>query len=143
MTVMSLSAPGCAAAPPQSERASPAQDAYDVPRLLAEGDQVLGKPIRIEGVLENAGSNYFTDRQIVLRAKDGARVPVQPWLPLTAAPGGGSGGQPVLTNYLGKSVRLEAVLEEAPMKGLGVVRRLRVISAEALSQARPRDPPRR
>jgi hypothetical protein len=74
-----------------------------------------GKVLKVDGTLENAGKNYFTDRRLVLRQHEGAdTMPVQwPGLPLDVprAPGASKNRPSTLSDYLGKKVLVVGVLE--------------------------------
>ena len=95
------------------------------PSQVATNKGVLtGKEIRVEGVLLNEGTNYFTDRRLTV--KDSAAAP-EPGLPVklqlpTEVPPGPSGEQtspPVLSQYLGKKVVLDGILKEDFIRGFG------------------------
>src|SRR5262245_24526289 len=95
LVAMSGAAPGPAAELP---RLTPSQ-------VLANPQAFTGKRIVVEGLLDNAGTNFFTDLRLVLKNVEGSgAIFVQPWLPLEVPPGpGGAGPEPeTLAAYLNK-----------------------------------------
>ena len=74
-----------------------------------------GKTLKVDGTLENAGKNFFTDRRLVLRQLEGTdSVPVQwPGMAMDVArPPGSKSRPPMLSDYLGKKVAVVGVLEQ-------------------------------
>jgi len=68
-----------------------------------------GKLVQVKGVLSNSGINYFTDLKITLNDGQGNSIRVQPWLPLSVPPprpGGPRDRPALLSDYLGKTIRL-------------------------------------
>jgi len=102
-------------------------------RALAETPEAyFGRRIEVSGQLENAGTNYFTDLRVVLEDSEGNAIYVTPWLPLEfppSPPGVSRPRPPTLSDYLGKRVKLVAILEHTTFKGIGEVYSLRVKSA--------------
>lgn len=97
-----------------------------------DGDQA--EIMTLEGKLQNAGTNYFTDRRIVLKDSKG-EIDVQAWLPLTAAePSSGSDKPEVLSDYLGKHVVLTGMVSKQPIKGVGVTEVFVVENANVASK---------
>jgi hypothetical protein len=83
-------------------------------RLAAKPASFAGRPLTVKGVLNNAGSNYFTDLKLVL-SDGGSAVAVLPWLPLEVPPRrpGAAGDRPaVLSDYLGKQVKITGSLRK-------------------------------
>src|SRR5262245_17993985 len=83
-----LLAMGAAAPSPAAElpRLTPSQ-------VLANPEAFAGKRIVVEGLLDNAGTNFFTDLRLVLKDIEGSgALFVQPWLPLEVPPGPGGAG---------------------------------------------------
>ena len=105
-----------------------------------------GKTLKVDGTLENAGKNYFTDRRLVLRQLEGTdSVPVQwPGMAMDVArPPGSRSRPPMLSDYLGKKVAVVGVLEQVAGRD-GVARYTLVIrsaknrrSTCTASEARP------
>jgi hypothetical protein len=88
----------------------------DISELAAGPAKMEGRQVAVEGVLENAGANYFTDLRPVLRDGRGGEIPVNAWLPLSVPPPrpGEAGHRPRLTSdLLGKRVRLWGVWEKS------------------------------
>jgi hypothetical protein len=86
--------------------------AATVTALAAKPAAYAGRTVTVTGRLDNAGSSYFTDLRLVL-TDGGSSVPVRPWLPLEAPPSrpGGGGHRPaVLSDYLGKRLRITGCL---------------------------------
>ncbi len=103
--------------------------------LAAQPQAYVKKPIRVEGLLENEGKNYFTDLRIVLKSEEDDFVYVRPWLPveLPPMPPGVTGKRPeTLAKYLGKKVELTAVLDRGTLKSVGEVYCLEVRSAKII-----------
>lgn len=122
----------CAARAPQGEPEAtitpPSRPLVTVKALLDAPARHRDQPFRVAGTLANLGTNYFTDQRIVLRDADGRTIPVRPWLPMEmpkGPPGAPKRGE-VLSDYLGKSVVLEATLVRGDMPRLGVVDYLKV-----------------
>lgn len=94
-----------------------------------------GTTVKVQGRLENAGTNYFTDKRLVLIDKaSGSQVNVREWLPASIAlPRSGAMPKPVVTSdYLGKEVVVTGRVEEQPVKGVGVTKVLIVEGVEVL-----------
>ena len=110
--------------------------AAELPRLtpsqvLANPDAFAGKRIVVEGLLDNAGTNFFTDLRLVLKDVEGSgALFVQPWLPLEAPPGPGAGPEPeTLAAYLDKRVILQGIYQQDNIPRVGRTRVLVVESA--------------
>jgi M6 family metalloprotease-like protein len=119
--------------PPKASPAAPTavsslgQQAAASPQARAPDDKVTiaelqknpaayaGKTLKVDGTLENAGRNYFTDRRLVLRQPEGTgSVPVRwPGMPLDVPrpPGANKSRPSTLSDYLGKKVEVVGVLE--------------------------------
>ncbi len=77
--------------------------------LTREQGKYDGKLVQVKGVLSNSGINYFTDLKITLSDGQGNSIRVQPWLPISVPPprpGGPRNRPALLSDYLGKSIRL-------------------------------------
>jgi hypothetical protein len=90
--------------------------------VLQNKDKLLNNPIVVEGVLENKGTNFFTNSQLVIK-QTGAddflivrmRVPLETIRPpndIQAVP-------TTKSDVLGKKVKLQGVLREETVKGVG------------------------
>lgn len=108
---------GCAAPASQAaEVRSPAADSsqskvVSIEDLVAKPEVYVEQPIRVRGKLRNAGTNYFTDRRIVLTDAKGRILDVKPWLPLSRpAPSGRTQSGPTLAEYLDHEVEIEGSL---------------------------------
>lgn len=89
----------------------------DISALAAEPSKMEGRRVSVEGTMENAGGNYFTDLRPVLRDGRGGEVPVNAWLPLSVPPPrpvGNDRNRPrLMSDLLGKRVRLSGIWEKA------------------------------
>ena len=98
----------CAAHPTSTIEPQPVVTLADVVAKPQEYDE---KPIRVRGRLQNAGTNYFKDRRIVLTDGKGNNLEVRPWLPLSRPP---SSAQTqtgtTLADFLDHQVELEGTL---------------------------------
>ena len=106
-----------------------------VKSLVESAEKFLKKTVRISGRLENAGKNYFTDLDVVLKDAQGNSIRVRPWLPvaLPPPPPGPVGKRPeVLSQYLGKEVELTGVVERGTVRKAGEVYLLEVKSARVV-----------
>ena len=112
--------------------------AISVKQLAERGDAMLGRRVRVVGILKNIGTNYFTDLRVVLKdpSLDGGFVYVRPWLPIElppALPRGRPEKTPdTLSKYLDQRVELTAVFKKATLKHVGEVRLLEVESVRIL-----------
>ncbi len=94
----------------------------------------LHKSVRLKGRLENEGKNLFTDVRIVLKDGEGNFLHVRPWAPISLPPPPGRSGQrpPVISDFLGKEVELEAVVRRGTIRKAGEVYLLEVKSAKVV-----------
>ena len=108
-----------------------AADAITPSEALADSKVEKGAVVKVEGTLENAGTNYFTDRRLVLKEVDGeGEINVQAWLPMTAQPSTDpSKRREVMSDFLGKKVILTGKVTQQPVKGVGVTEVLVVKAA--------------
>jgi hypothetical protein len=125
---------GCAPQVPPGDPSvspTPSLPLVTLKALLEKLAAYRDRAFRVSGVLENAGTNYFTDQRLVLRDKDGRTVPVRAWLPMEMPKGlpDRPKGGPVMSDFLGKTVTLEATLVRGEMPRLGVVDYLKVDKA--------------
>jgi len=121
----------CAAAPTEQDRQ--AEPVVSVEALATSPDQYLGKTVRVKGILENEGTNYFTDMRLVLKDQEGNFVHVRPWLPLETPPAPPNAPEPkpeTLSRFLGETVDLVATLDRDTVRRVGEVYLLVVKSAK-------------
>jgi len=87
-----------------------------IDKLTAEPFGMMGRRIEVRGVLQNLGTNYFTDLKLVLMNKEGQSIPVSAWLPLSVPPprpGSDPKNRPALiSDPLGREVKLFGVWEK-------------------------------
>jgi len=71
--------------------------------------------LETEGVLKNAGGNYFTDLRLVLTGNKGGEIEVTAWAPLEVPPPRPGPNRPrrpkVMSDFLGKKMNLTGRLE--------------------------------
>jgi|SRR5262245_32779761 len=104
-------------------------------QIIANLDDFMQKRVTVRGMLVNEGTNYFTDRRLVLKDASGAvgnGLAVMAWVPAETAPGQNtqSGSASVLSDYLDKTVVMEGVIGEITQKGIGKTKGLRVESVK-------------
>ena len=87
----------------------------------------IGQEVVVKGVLYNKGSNYFTDRQLVVAGEGsaGAELPVASPAPLEVPPGASEPSpdqkpHPNLSDLVGKKVLLRGRLQRETVKGKGL-----------------------
>ena len=104
--------------------------------LLAKQDQLTNKPVVVQGILSNSGTNYFTDLRVILKDNTDAAagVIVQPWLPIETRQHQTDGSPPTakLSDFLGKKVEIHGVLTDSVVKHVGPAKILRVESVRIL-----------
>jgi hypothetical protein len=86
--------------------------------------KLLNKQLVVEGTLQNAGTNYFTNSRLVLKQSDSTDVlVVKLRVPLEIPrPANDTQNSPATaSDYLGKKVRIKGVLKEENVRGLGRV----------------------
>lgn len=108
-----------------------------VKEVARNPEAYLKQFLRVAGKLENKGENLFTDLKVVLRDAEDNEIYVRPWLPISLPPRppGSSGAKPpVLSDYLGRRVEVDAVLERGTLKKLGEVYILNVKSAKIVRE---------
>ena len=123
-----------------SANAQPVPGKVTPTELLSKMQELVGRPVTVEGTLTNAGTNYFTDLRVVLKdSKDASEgVLVQPWLPVSLPPHQSSAdaSTPTLAEYLGKKVIIKGVLTDGVLKNVGQTKVLRVESAQIIEYRR-------
>jgi hypothetical protein len=123
----------CAASPTVQDRQ--AAPVVSVEALASSPEKYLGKTVRVKGLLENEGTNYFTDLRLVLKDQDGDFVHVRPWLPLETPPGPPNSPTrrpATLSTFVGKTVELVATLDRDTVRRVGEVYLLVVQSAKVV-----------
>ncbi|WP_439397252.1 hypothetical protein ACRQ5Q_09145 [Bradyrhizobium sp. PMVTL-01] len=76
----------------------------------------------VEGVLENEGTNYFTNSRLVIRQPGSDKsvvVRLRTPLEIQRLPSEQQSIPPTQADYLGKKVKIQGVLKEQFVKGLG------------------------
>ncbi len=88
----------------------------------------IGEELVLKGVLKNLGTNYFTDRKLVLVGADGSSFAVEVPMALEVpnGPGGGEPGPATLSDVLGKEVVVRGKLTLAPTTLDNLSRALRI-----------------
>ena len=107
----------CPGALPQEVAISPAE--------ATSGEVVRGTEVVVEGVLTNEGTNYFTDRKLVVtgQGEQGGEIAVTVPAPLETARGGTSSDEAspeALSDILGKRVVLRGRVHKEMQKGVGL-----------------------
>ncbi|MDA9414094.1 hypothetical protein XH81_04355 [Bradyrhizobium sp. CCBAU 25360] len=76
----------------------------------------------VEGVLENEGTNYFTNSRLVIEQPGSDKsvvVRLRTPLEIQRPPSGQQSIPPTQADYLGKKVKIQGVLKEQFVRGLG------------------------
>lgn len=108
-----LTASAVACAQQGEPAVEPAPPLVTVETLTAKPEEYAGRLVRVRGRLENAGTNYFRDRRIVLTDGKNHTVNVKPWLPLSVPPSAQSETRPTLAAYLDRQVELSGSLTKS------------------------------
>ena len=90
---------------------------------MLSSNVIRGTEVVVKGVLVNEGTNYFTDRQLVVRGKDksSGSIAVTSPAPLTTARPQNTELAPVsLQDVLGKEVVVRGHIQQQPMTGSGL-----------------------
>jgi hypothetical protein len=106
LVALTLSFEGCAQrAEPAAAQSGP--KAVALSDLVAKPENYRDQQVRVQGRLENAGTNYFKDRRIILRDGSGRSIDVRPWLPLSRpAPSAQTEAGSTLAEFLDRQVEL-------------------------------------
>jgi hypothetical protein len=91
-----------------------------VAALAGSPQQYAGGVVVVYGMLRNAGTNYFTDLDLVLEDWGGAKIPVRPWVPLEVPPPRLQEERErphVLSDFLNKTLLLKGRLVEQKEEG--------------------------
>ncbi|MFQ5526325.1 MAG: hypothetical protein ACE5GX_08685 [Thermoanaerobaculia bacterium] len=110
-------------------------EAQEIAAVAEDPSSYQAGKLRLEGVLDNLGKNFFTDLRVVLKDEDGSFLYVRPWLPThlpPAPPGAGVERPEILTDYLGKRVALTATVQSGRLRSVGETFLLVVEGAEIL-----------
>ena len=105
--------------------------------VLANGEKLTGQKVTVEGTLLNQGTNYFTDRRLVVTDAGGQSrmaLPVKAWVAseIPSPPAGQGTSPPVLSQYIGRKVILEGIIKEDNLRGFGKVKYLDVVSGRVV-----------
>ncbi|MCK1744141.1 hypothetical protein IVA80_25720 [Bradyrhizobium sp. 139] len=91
-------------------------------QVIQNKDKLLNNNVVVEGVLENEGTNYFTNSRMVIKQPGSdksvvvrLRAPLEIQRPLS----GQQSTPPTQADYLGKKVKIQGVLREQFVRGLG------------------------
>ena len=106
-----------------------------VTELIERAGERTDQRFTVVGRLVNAGTNYFTDRRIVLVDVDSdTSIAVRAWLPLESYPAQDPNAPqpPTMAQFLDKNVELIVTPTKAPVKGIGIVPMLEVHAARIL-----------
>ncbi len=94
------------------------------PSEAAGGEVMRGEEVVVEGVLTNEGTNYFTDRKLVVKGQEGGEIIVTTPVPLESmAAGARSAGATRprdLSDILGKKVVVRGRVQKEMQKGTGL-----------------------
>ncbi|WP_114431313.1 M6 family metalloprotease domain-containing protein [Phyllobacterium bourgognense] len=103
------------------------QPASISPSSMTRDSVAIGQEVVVKGVLYNKGSNYFTDRQLVVTGEGsaGTELPVTSPAPLEVQPGASEPSpdqkpHPNLSDLVGKKVLLRGRLQRETVKGKGL-----------------------
>ncbi len=106
-----------------------------VAELIERAEEGTDQRFMVVGRLVNAGTNYFTDRRIVLVDVDSdTLIDVRAWLPLESYPAQDPNvpQPPTMAQVLDKNVELIVTPTMTPVKGMGIVPVLEVHAARIL-----------
>ena len=125
----SLAAPTPPVVPQQpTAKANNAAPAVSTPNtsvdaLLHNPQSFVGKSISLSGVIQNTGTNYFTNLNLTLTDPTGRSVPVTVVAPTELPPSALNDSTPThpatISNYLGKSVTATGTIVEREVQGQG------------------------
>lgn len=103
-----------------------------VEQIAQQPKKYSGRAVQTEGVLKNAGGNYFTDLRLILTGNKGGEIEVTAWAPLEVPPPRPGPNRPrrpkVMSDFLGKKMNLTGRLEDHSGKII-----LRVEKAEEIN----------
>lgn len=91
-------------------------------QVIQNKDKLLNNRLVVEGVLENEGTNYFTDSRLVIKQPGSdkgvivrLKAPLETLRPQNDQPS----IPPTQSDYLGKKVKIQGVLKEQFVRGVG------------------------
>jgi hypothetical protein len=100
-------------------------------------DSFAHKVVRLSGVVENVGSNYFTDQRLMLTDQTGRSIQVQLVAPIEIPPAQTIRQQKhrpsIVSSYLGKSVELTGTLDLTDVKGQGNIYVFRATNVKTIT----------
>ncbi|WP_426421759.1 hypothetical protein [Bradyrhizobium genosp. A] len=91
-------------------------------QVIRNKDRLLNNNLVVEGVLENAGTNYFTNSRLVIKqpgSDESVIVRLKTPLEVQRPPKDQQSAPPTQADYLGKKVKIQGVLKEQFVRGLG------------------------
>lgn len=130
LLIGAIAALACAGRAPSDEAVL-----VSVAELIERAGEGTNQRFRVVGKLVNAGTNYFTDRRIVLVDVDSdTSIAVRVWLPLESYPAQDPNvpQPPTMAQFLDKNVELIVTPTKSPVKGMGIVPVLVVHAARIL-----------
>ncbi|MGR3514346.1 MAG: M6 family metalloprotease domain-containing protein [Paracoccaceae bacterium] len=86
----------------------------------------IGDDVTLSGVIENVGTNFFTDRDLVLRNAAGELIPVTPPALLGVAPSDNASAPETLSDLLGREVVVSGKVLREPQKNRGITDYLQI-----------------
>jgi hypothetical protein len=119
---------------PQEPTVDPSAKLVTVEALASKPAEYVDSTVRVRGRLENAGTNYFRDRRIVLNDGKKHLIDVRPWLPLSVPPSASAQAEtrPTLAEYLDRQVELVGSLTKRKESERGSDYIFQVTSAKVL-----------
>jgi len=106
-TTLGSCAPQAAAVDPQNPTVETQPKTVSIADVAAKPAMYVEQTILVRGKLMNAGTNYFTDRRIVLTDEKGHTIEVRPWLPISRpAPSSQTRTGATLAEFLDRQVEL-------------------------------------
>ena len=90
--------------------------------VVQNKDKLLNNQIVVEGVIENKGTNFFTDSRFVIKqpgSDDSIIVKLRTPLETALPPNGQQTRPTTMSDVLGKKVKLQGVLKEEFVRGVG------------------------
>jgi hypothetical protein len=135
IVVVALTASLGACAPQQEPAVDPGVKLVTVETLASKPAEYVDRAVRVRGRLENAGTNYFRNRRIVLSDGKNHLIDVRPWLPLSVppSPAAQTESRPTLAEYLDRQVELVGSLAKVEKQQAGNEYIFAVTSAKILT----------
>lgn len=91
-------------------------------QVIQDKDKLLNNNLVVEGVLENEGTNYFTNSRLVIKQPGSDKslvVRLRTPLETQRPPNDQQSAPPTQADYLGKKVKIQGVLKEQFVRGVG------------------------